>query len=385
MNCNTKRIYFDNAATTKEYDEVIKYVSDINENIYGNPSSLHRMGIEAENLTKVSRNFISESIGVNPDEIFFTSGGTEANNLAIFGFLSANPRKGKHIITSKIEHPSVLEVFKSLALSGYQVDYVDVDKEGIVNIDLLNEMVREDTALISIMYVNNETGAIQPIERIAESKRNAVLHVDAVQAYGKHRFFPKKQGIDLMSISSHKIHGPKGVGALYVNKKNKLKASILGGGQEKALRSGTENVAGIAGFGLAGKLAYKNLDENFIKINNLKNQLLKGIIDDIGDIRVNSCECSSPYILNISFHDVRGEVLLHYLESQNIFVSTGSACSSKQNKKNHVLAAALLSKEEIDGAIRFSFSEFNQEQDVLDTLNALKEIVPKIRKNVRRK
>lgn len=227
-----REIYLDNSATTKPYDEVVEVISDINRNIYGNPSSLHTKGIEAEKIIKNSREIIAKTLMAENDEIYFTSGGTEGNNLAILGYLRANPRKGKHVITTKIEHPSVLEVFKFLSTEGYRVDFIDVDQNGQVDVKDIEEKVCEETSLISIIYVNNEIGTIQPIEKIAKIKKDAVLHVDAVQGYGKFKIIPKKLGIDLMTISSHKIHGPKGVGAIYKNKNVRLSPILLGEGRK---------------------------------------------------------------------------------------------------------------------------------------------------------
>jgi cysteine desulfurase len=377
-----REIYLDNSATTRPYDEVIEYMSEINRNIYGNPSSLHTKGIEAERLVKTARDRIAICLEADMKEIYFTSGGTESNNLAIKGYIDANPRKGRSIITTKVEHPSVMEVFKHLENTGYKVDYIDVDQQGKINLKQLEDKINETTSFISIMLVNNETGAIQPIEEIAAIKNNrnnqAVLHVDAVQAFGKLNVLPKKSGIDLLSVSSHKIHGPKGVGALYASKAIRLKPVLFGGGQESTLRSGTENVPGIAGFGLAAEMTYRQLDEGRKKAVNLKTGFLEKLKDCSFEYRVLSSMESSPFILNISFGGLRSEVLLHHLEERNIFVSTGSACSSRKNKKSHVLAAMGLPANIIDGALRFSFSIFNHPEDIADTINALNDIVPRI-------
>ncbi|MDQ2085989.1 cysteine desulfurase family protein [Herbivorax sp. ANBcel31] len=373
-----REIYLDNSATTKPYDDVIEVVNDINKNIYGNPSSLHRKGIEAEKLVKGSRDIIAKTLSAQKDEVYFTSGGTEANNLAILGYLKRNPRKGKHIITTKIEHPSVLEVFKFLSDEGYKVDFINVDKDGMVNVEEIKEKICDETSLISIIHINNETGTVEPIEKIANIKKDAVLHVDAVQGYGKIKIIPKRLGIDLMTISSHKIHGPKGVGALYKNKNIRIKPILLGGGQESLARSGTENVSGIYGFGTAARITFDNIEKNYIKCKDLKNTLIKKLLSDVGGVRIISPEGSSPYILNASFENVRGEVLLHHLEERNVFVSTGAACSSKKNSQSHVLKALGLPIECIDGAVRFSFSHVNTEEDIEDTVNELKGILPKI-------
>lgn len=377
-----KEIYLDNSATTRPFDEVIEYIGEINKNIYGNPSSLHTKGIEAEKLVRKARESIAGTLGVDSKEIYFTSGGTESNNLAIRGFLEANPRKGNHIITTAIEHPSVLEVFKYLAAKGYKVDYIDVDSKGLINLEQLKARIGKETALISLIYVNNEVGTIQPVEEIVRIKnsinRETVIHMDAVQAYGKLAVAPKKIGIDMMSVSSHKIHGPKGVGALYVDKSVKIKPIVFGGGQETLLRSGTENVPGICGFGLAAETVFKSLTQNYEKVTGLRQLFIKKLEEEMEDYRVLSSEESLPYIFNISFANLKSEVLLHHLEEKNIFVSTGSACSSRKNIHSHVLRAIGLDGKYIDGAIRFSFSAWNTENDIEKTVEALKEIVPKI-------
>jgi len=378
-----KEIYFDNSATTRPFDEVIDYMSYINREVYGNPSSLHTKGIEAERLMKKSRETIANSLDVSSKEIFFTSGGTEANNLAILGYLRANPRKGRHVLTTKIEHPSILEVFKYLQEEGYSVDYIDVDQNGIIDLDMLENKITSDTALISVMYVNNEMGAIQPINEIASIRnmcnKETILHVDAVQAYGKLQIKPIKSNINMITFSSHKIHGPKGVGALYKEDKIKIKPIILGGGQETLVRSGTENIPGICGFGLAAEIIHNNIENNWNTVSELNKMFRMMLEENIEEFSIISPQNSSPYILNVSFSNVKGEVLLHHLEEKNIYVSTGSACSSRKNKHSHVLKAMGYKSNKIDGAIRFSFCEFNSKQDIIETINALKEIIPKIR------
>jgi len=382
-----KDIYLDNSATTKPYDKVIESISYINKNVYGNPSSLHAKGLEAEKYIKEARSSISKSLAVDSKEIYFTSGGTEANNLAITGFLEANPRNGKKIITTKIEHPSVLEVYKHLIKKGYIVDFIDVDDKGIINLESLKKAINDDTALISIIYINNEIGTIQPITDIVKIKnsinREAVIHMDAVQAYGKIKIAPRKLGVDLMSISSHKIHGPKGVGALYIRKDLKVNSVLIGGGQEFNMRSGTENVSGISGFGLAADMTCNKLEENCLRCVKIKEYFKNRLKEEFHeDALIVSPKDSSPYILNVSFSNIRSEVLLHYLEIERIFVSTGSACSSKKNTHSHVLQALGMMPERIDGAIRFSFSVFNSIEEIDVVINTLKEILPKI--NIKR-
>lgn len=379
----SREIYLDNSATTRPYDEIIEYMNNINRNAYGNPSSLHKKGIEAERIIKDARDIIAKTLGVLREEIYFTSGGTEANNLAISGYLNANPRKGKHIITTKVEHPSVIEVYNHLSSQGFKVDFLDVDQKGAVLIDDLKKKINEETSLISIIYVNNETGTVQPIEDIAAAKntvkKDILLHVDGVQAYGKVSVMPKKQGIDILTISSHKIHGPKGVGALYINKGIKVNPLVLGGGQENLLRSGTENVPGICGFGAAADITFKKLQQNTEHCRDLKNMISEWFKKNIDDALIISPDDASPYILNVSFADIRSEVLLHHLEAQNIFVSTGAACSSRKKVHSHVLKAMGIKPDRIEGALRFSFSSFNTKDDVIETIEAIKDILPRIR------
>lgn len=382
----SREVYLDNSATTKSYDEVIEYISWINQNVYGNPSSLHTKGMEAEKLIKKARESIANSLDTDNREIVFTSGGTEANNLAIFGYLKANPRKGKHIITTQIEHPSVLEVFKYLEKIGYKTDYISVDKNGIISLDELKERINDQTALVSIIFVNNEIGSIQPIKEISKTikgiNNDVILHVDGVQAYGKLNIDPKDLGIDLMTISSHKIHGPKGVGALYVKQGTKIEPIILGGGQESLIRSGTENVSGICGFGIASDIIHSKINNNWEKVLELRELFVKLLKESIKECRIILPPLYSPYILNVSFNNVKAEVLLHHLAEKGIFVSTGSACFSKKSKYSHVLQAMGIDLSNIEGAIRFSFSGENTQEDIIYTIDSLKEILPLI--NVKR-
>ena len=375
-------IYFDNSATTRPYDEVNDLVYDINKNFYGNPSSLHTKGIEAERKINSAREIIAKNLGAESKQIVFTSGGTESNNLAIRGYLAANQRKGRHVITTRIEHPSVLEVCSQLDSTGYVIDYLGVNQEGLIDLDELKSKITKETVLISIIMVNNETGALQPVEEAAGIKNSvnpdAVLHTDAVQAFGKFPLTPAKWGIDLMSVSSHKIHGPKGCGALYISKKARLKPVVYGGGQESLLRSGTENVSGICGFGLAAEMTCKNLEYNARKVSQIKRIFLDKLSGCDFKYRIISNEKASPYILNISFDNLKAEVLLHHLEERNIFVSTGSACSSRKKKQSHVLQSMGLPSSTIDGALRFSFSAWNTEEEIVDTIKVLKEVVPRI-------
>jgi len=379
-------IYLDNGATTRQFDEVTALMADVASNKYGNPSSLHTKGIEAEKLVRSARKTIAETLGADPREIYFTSGGTESNNLAVIGYLEANPRRGNHIITTKIEHPSVLEVYRHLEEKGYRVDYVGVDGNGMVDLEQLREKLSRETVLISVIAVNNEMGAMQKFGEISsirdELSPQAIIHADAVQAYCKVAIKPKESGIGLMSFSSHKIHGPKGIGALYVSEKLKIKPLLYGGGQESLLRSGTENVPGIAGFGLAAAMMFERLDDNYRKVRFLKELFIEKLSSSGIGHRIVSPPDGSPYIVNVAFEGIRGEVLLHHLEQRDIYVSTGSACSSRKNTRSHVLEAMGIPADLIYGAVRFSFSPFNTEQEIVMVVEVLKEIIPvvKIRK-----
>ncbi len=383
-----RQIYLDNSATTKPYDEVLDYMGYVAGEVYGNPSSMHVKGIEAERLVKKSREAIAESIGASSREIYFTSGGTESNNLAIRGYLEANPRRGNHILTTKIEHPSVLEVFKYLSDKGYETEYVDVSSEGIIDLEDLRRKINSRTALISVIYINNEMGSIQPVDEVVNVRnsvnKDAAVHIDAVQAYGKVKTFPGRMGIDLMSLSSHKIHGPKGAGALYAGRHVKLKPLIFGGGQETLIRSGTENVPGICGFGLASEITFRNLERNFEKAVRIKNMFKELLLQEIRGYKVISPENASPYILCVSFENIKAEVLLHHLEERNIFVSTGSACASRKNLHSHVLRAIGLEACYMDGPVRFSFSAFNEEEEIKEAVQAIRDILPGIQIHKRR-
>ncbi|HYE67971.1 MAG TPA: cysteine desulfurase family protein [Anaerovoracaceae bacterium] len=379
-------VYLDNSATTKPYKEVIAETVKYMETDYGNPSSLHRMGITAEKALKEARKSAAASLAAKEEEIYFTSGGTEADNMALFGAVQARKRRGKKIITSQIEHPAILESCRKLEELGFQVEYLPVDTTGLINMEALESALDDQTILITIMQVNNEVGSIQPMSQISELKSRIgnklgteiLLHTDAVQSFGK---LPTEvSGIDLLSVSGHKIHGPKGVGALYVRKGLNVLPYLFGGGQERGLRSGTENVPSIAGFGIAADISRKNLTKRMESIKKLKMYLTEGMRTEIPDIRFNSTDEGSSSILNVSFLGVRGEVLLHTLEQSEIFVSTGSACSSNKKGQSHVLKAMTLTDKEIEGAIRFSFCEFNSMEEMDYVLAKLKDSVQKYRK-----
>ena len=326
-------IYLDNSATTKPYPEVIEKMVYAMTTDYANPSSLHRKGIEVEKSIKIIRQDIARTLGAKDKEIYFTSGGTESNNSIIRGVVNLYKKRKNHIISTEIEHPSVLNTLKDLEEDGFEVTYLKVDKEGKINIEELKNAIKPSTILISIMHVNNEIGTIQPIEEIGKYlktlKDKVYLHVDAVQSYSKINFKPSRYNIDFMSVSAHKFHGPKGIGFMYIKENNRIKPILTGGGQEIGIRSGTENVPGIYGLGEAVKIINKNLNDTINKINDLKELLKEEISNNIDDIKINSPEDGVCHILNVSFKDIRGEVLLHYLEQKGIYVSTGSACSSK--------------------------------------------------------
>lgn len=374
-------VYLDNSATTKPYDEAVKVMSDVMLSTYGNPSSLHRMGKQAEDILTKSREMISKSVGCNAAEFYFTSGGTESNNLAIIGYAMANKREGKRIITQPTEHAAVLEPFKYLETQGFEVCYVPVDSSGFPDIEKLKELINDETILLSFMYVNNENGAIFPIEEIANLKRGkAALHVDAVQAYGKIPINVKKQNIDMLSLSSHKIHGPNGIGGLYVKNNLKINPIVYGGSQEKTLRSGTENIASASAFAKASEIKLSKLEEDALKMQNLKSRLKNKLTEGIENVVINSPENSVCSILNVSFPGVKSEVLLHVLESKGIYVSTGSACNSKKKKFSYVLKEMGLKDNVIDSAVRFSFSSFNTEEEIDYTAEVLIKEIPILRK-----
>lgn len=382
-------IYLDNAATTKPKPEAVSAINECFQQIYGNPSSAHIMGIEAEKVLKKARENVAATLSANPAEIIFTSGGTESNNTAIKGVAKARVRYGRHIITTAIEHPSVLETCQQLASENYDLTVLSVNQDGFINPEELAMAIRPDTILVSIMHANNETGAIQPIAElgkiIKQKNKNTYFHVDAVQSFGKIPVKPEACQVDLLSISGHKIHGPKGVGALYFRKGVKLRPLLNGGGQEKDLRSGTENVPGIAGMGVAIELAKKNMKSNNEYLTGLRDFLKNELLNQIPHIKINSPEdAAMPNILNVSFCGVKGEVLLHALEAQHIFVSTGAACSSKKVKVSRVLQALGLNKEELAGAIRFSFSVENTLEEMQLVVSHTQLIVTELRKYTRR-
>ena len=375
-------IYLDNAATTKVFPEVVTAVTDALNSNYGNPSSLHHKGLAAEKLLKAARKNLASNLKVTADEIYFTSGGTEANNLAIKGAIKTLKRYGNRIITTKIEHPSVLSIFNELE-SNWDVKYLDVDQTGRIDLKQLQEYLNNDTILVSIMAVNNELGTIQPLKKISNlisEYQNLYWHVDGIQALGKIDLFPKRLGIDLCSVSAHKIHGPKGVGALYINEDTRLNSIFHGSGQEEGLRPGTENVPGIAGFGKALELLATPKQRE--QMYQLKETLVNRILTEIEGSTLNGpgIREGAPHIANISFRGVRGEVLVHSLAEDNIYVSTGAACSSRRKDSNHVLEAVGINNDLIDKTIRFSLTTTTSKEEIATVITKLKEKIIMLRK-----
>lgn len=383
-------IYLDNCSTTKPRKEVISAMTDALTMDFGNPSSLHRLGLITEKKIKEARETISSYLKVDSKEIYFTSGGTESNNIALQSIIKKFTRKGKHIITSNIEHASIMNVLKHYEAEGYDISYLKVDELGYINLEELKNTIREDTILVSIIHVNNEIGVVQNIKEIKriidKSKSKPLLHLDGVQSFGKIDFSLKNLGVDSYSFSGHKVHGPKGIGGLYINSALKLNPIIFGGNQESGLRSGTENVPGIIGIGEAVRTLLSNGDKDRAYVQSLKEHFADRIKKEIDDVKINTPldDSASPYIISISFDDVRGEVLLHYLEDKEIYVSTSSACSSKGTTKSHVLRAIKLSDKEIEGTIRFCFSYEISKKDIDKTLEVLKTSIDEIRDIIRR-
>lgn len=381
--------YFDNSATTKVTDSVKDIVIKTMVEDYGNPSSMHMVGVEAEKYIKTAKENIAKILKVDEKEIYFTSGGTEGNNLATVGVAEANNHSGNKIITTEIEHSSVASPMKYLEKEGYNVVYLPVDHFGVVDMEALKEEMSEDTILVSVMYVNNEVGAIQPIGEIGKFIKTinpkVVFHVDAIQAFGKMEIKPKKENIDILTVSGHKIHGPKGSGFIYIKKNTKINPIISGGGQQDGIRSGTENVPGIAGIGQASKDCYDNLEQNVARMTELKDYLIDRL-SEIENVTVNSRKGSegAPHIVSASFGGVRSEVLLHALEDRGIYVSAGSACSSNRPSISRTLKAMNIDKDLLGSTIRFSFSEFNTKEEIDYCIEQLKELLPILRKYVRR-
>lgn len=381
-------IYFDNSATTRCCDESVAIMTEALQNSFGNPSSLHNFGLLGENYIKDARAKIAKTLKCQDKEIYFTSGGTEGNNLLIKGVAKAMNRAGKHVITTAIEHASVSNVFASLEKDGFEVSYLSVDEKGVISLDELKSLVRPDTILVSLMMVNNEIGALEPIEEagaiIKEINPACLFHVDAIQSYGKFTINPKKMNIDMLSVSGHKIHGPKGSGFVYIRDKVRVIPQILGGGQENGMRSGTENVPAIAGLGEAARIAYENLETNRNHLYELRERLIEGLTS-IDEVSINGSldrNCA-PHIVSVSVRGVRAEVLLHSLEDKEIYVSAGSACSSNKPATSKTLIAIGLDQKLLDSTVRISFCPENTFEEVDECIAVFKQIVPMLAKYAR--
>lgn len=385
-------VYLDNSATTKVFPEVAQLMTKIMCEDYGNPSSMHRKGVEAEKYIRYAKETLAGILKVNEKEILFTSGGTESDNLALIGCALANHRKGRHLITTMVEHPAILNTMQYLESLGYCITYLPVDRYGRISLEDLRNAMRPDTILVSIMHTNNEIGALQPIAQagalIKQMNPGTLFHVDAVQGFGKFRIYPKRMNIDLLSVSGHKIHGPKGVGFLYVGEKVKIQPIVFGGGQQKNLRSGTENVPGIAGLAKAAELMYAKLEEDAEKLYDLKKYFVEELSKMEG-IQVNGIppegvEGCAPHVVSVSIADIRSEVMLHALEDKGIYVSAGSACASNKPQTSATLKAIGLQKEYWDSTIRFSFSVFTTREEIVYTLQTMCDMIPMLRKYTRR-
>ncbi len=383
-----KEIYLDNAATTMAYPEVAEVMTKVLCEDYGNPSSMHVKGMAGEQYVKEAKETLARLLKVQEKEIYFTSGGTESDNLAIRGVAEAYQRTGKHLITSAVEHPAVLHTMKHLEEQGYEVTYLPVDGEGKIELAALQAALRPETILVSIMYLNNEVGTVEPLEeavRIVKDYNPAILfHTDAVQGFGKYRIYPKKAGIDLLSLSGHKIHGPKGIGALYIDSSVRVKPIIFGGEQQKNVRSGTENVPGIAGLATAARISYEHLEEKMQEMRRLKERLSQGILTIPDTVLFGpSGEESAPHILSAGFAGIKSEVLLHALEDEGIYFSSGSACASNHPHVSDVLIGMGVEEKYLSSTLRFSLSEFTTEEEIDYTIEKLNELVPMLRRYTR--
>lgn len=377
--------YFDNSATTRVFDCVKDAVVNAMTVDYGNAAARHMKGVEAERLIKEARAEIAKSLKVQEKEILFTSGGTESNNTALIGAAFANQRAGKHLITTGVEHASIYNTMEFLREQGFEITYLPVDSYGCISLEELAQAVREDTILVSVMYVNNEIGAVEPVEEISKvikaKNPKTLFHVDAIQAYGKYVIRPKKQGIDLLSVSGHKIHGPKGVGFLYIDEKAKVRPILFGGGQQKGMRSGTENVPGCAGLGAAVREVYRDHEAKIEKLYQIRERLIAGL-KELPGVTINGHEGrkNAPQIVSASFEGVRSEVLLHALEDRGVYVSSGSACSVNHPGVSGTLKGIGVKKELLDSTIRFSFGLFNEPEEADYCLEVLRELLPVLRR-----
>lgn len=382
-------VYFDNSASTKVSEKAIEIMLKTMRDDYANTSGKHIKGVEAESYVKDAVDIIAKTLKVKKGEIIFTSGGTESNNMALIGGAMSRKRYGKHIIISGIEHPAVYRPAEFLTEQGFELSVLPVNSEGQVDLELLKSTIRDDTVLVSVMYVNNEIGAIEPVEEISKiikaENKDILFHVDAIQAYTKLRINPKSQGIDMLSASGHKFHGPKGVGFLYVDSNVKINPIIFGGGHQRGMRSGTLNTTGIAGMGVAAKEAYDNFDERIDKISDLKYYLMDELEKTEGAVlNTGRGENFAPQIISVSFEDIRAEVLLHALEDRGICVSSGSACSSNHPGISGTLKAIGVREDLLDATIRISLSELNNKEEADYFIKNLKELLPLLRKFVRK-
>lgn len=378
-----KTVYLDNSATTRISPEVTALMRQVMEVSFANPSSLHRLGLEAERVLHTARRILAGACGAREQEIIFTSGGTESNNLALKGAALRRVRRGRHLITTKIEHASVLQACRALEKQGCTVTFLEVNSCGLVDPEQVKAALRPDTVLVSVMHINNEVGAVQPVAeigRLLKAKNSGIIfHVDAVQSLGKLPVHPAGWHADLVSFSAHKIHGPKGTGALYCREGLELEPLFHGGGQEKGVRPGTENVPGIAGFGAAVRLAELNREKTLAAVAGLRQRLVQGILTQIPGTAINGPEAAAPHIISVFFPGLKGEVLLHALEERGIYVSTGSACHSRRPQPSHVLLAMGLPEKDIASTLRFSLSAENTMEEMDYTLEQLAETVAFLR------
>lgn len=388
-------VYFDNSATTCVFPQVAELMTKIMCEDYGNPSSLHMKGVRAENYLRYAKETLAKLLKVNEKELYFTSGGTESDNIALIGAAMANRRRGKHLITTQIEHPAIMQTMHYLEEQGFQVTYLPVDEYGQIHLEDLRCALTPDTILVSIMHTNNEVGSLQPIEEagklIKSLNPGTLFHVDAVQGFGKAKIYPKRMHIDMLSASGHKIHGPKGVGLLYVGEQVKILPIAFGGGQQLGLRPGTENVPGIVGMAKAAELLYQHFDEDISHLYQCKKHFIEGV-SRIDQVQVNGLlpddpfgESLAPHVVSVSVKGVRSEVLLHALEDQGIYVSAGSACSARKPQPSATLRAMGIDKNLLESTIRFSFSVFTTIEEIDYALKVMYDKIPLLRMYTRRK
>lgn len=386
-------VYLDNSATTRVFPEVAELMTKIMCEDYGNPSSLHIKGMQGENYLRYAKETLAQIMKVNEKEIFFTSGGTESDNMALIGCATANRRRGSHLITTQIEHPAVLQTMHYLESQGYRVTYLPVNGYGQISLEDLQRAMTPDTILVSIMHTNNEIGSLQPVEEagmlIKRVNPNVLFHVDAVQGFGKAKIYPRRMKIDLLSVSGHKIHGPKGIGVLYIGEKVRIQPLLHGGGQQQNLRSGTDNVSGAAALAKAADLLYKHYDEDITHLYRCKKYFMEGI-RKLEGVTINGLlpgkpdgEGTAPHIVSVSFSGVRSEVLLHALEEKEIYVSAGSACAARKPQPSATLKAIGANKSQLESTIRFSFSVYTSEEELYYTLQTLYDKIPILRKYTR--